>query len=644
MKKTLEYANYIDKIRGGWVGKCAGGILGAPIEGYKKFNSIELNDTLFESNFANDDLDLQLLWLDMVLKKGAQVRESDFKEHWINHVAFPWNEYGIATRNIRLGLDNPDSGSHNNDYWKHSMGSPIRSEIWGMLCAANPEKAAFYAKMDSTLDHEGFSVEAEQYLSACTAIAFVEDDMFTILTRALEFIPKQGLCARLIRAVIFWNREYGATIASKKIKSLYGDADFTSAPMNTGFTILSLLNSEGNLDNLNTALHYGHDSDCVIATAGALMGVITGFEALPETWKNRVGDEILVSPEITGINCPSTITQLTGLTCSAAKPFLDLNPDFEILDFPIGKSTTKIPLKEYALHSSVKEYPRLRLHKLGLLTLTIENFKDSLLLLEIHIKSEFFENFSEKITVSAGQIECIDVRLVCKIDAFPTKPSLTYTIEVDSGTEKRIFEKGMPNYGKWLLLGPFIEDDSSLIPMDEKYPDHGMSSLPSVTYMNHDAQRPTTEFINQEAIDSILESDDFKKVPYGCKLIFPKSMEIDLGDYFYGKGERTLYLYTQIESSENTKKWLCLGHSNYCTVWLNSKKLHATGTSKRRWPGTEAVELQLNKGTNGLLLRFDFINDDFLVNIGLKEHKEKHPHQSQWDTELLFNIQDLHHD
>ena len=94
--QQLNYQTYYDKVRGGWVGKCAGGILGAPIEGFKRFNQIELSDKLFENNFPNDDLDLQILWLDMVLKKGGRLASRDFSEHWKNHVDFPWNEYGIA--------------------------------------------------------------------------------------------------------------------------------------------------------------------------------------------------------------------------------------------------------------------------------------------------------------------------------------------------------------------------------------------------------------------------------------------------------------------------------------------------------------------------------------------------------------------
>ncbi|PKA99625.1 ADP-ribosylglycohydrolase [Flavobacteriaceae bacterium MAR_2009_75] len=637
MKKKMQYREFKDKIQGGWVGKCAGGILGAPIEGYKRFNNIEMSDSLFENNFANDDLDLQLLWLDMVLKKGAQIRENDFKEHWVNHVAFPWNEYGIATRNIRLGLDNPDSGSHNNGYWKHSMGSPIRSEIWGMLCAGNPEKAAFYAKMDSTLDHEGFSVEAEQYFSACMAVAFIEDDIYTILTKGLGYISQNGLCGKLVRSILFWNREYGVATASKKIKSVYGDADFTSAPMNVGFTVLSLLNSDGKIDNLTTALHYGHDSDCIIATAGALLGAVIGYKAIPKIWKDRVGDEILVSPEITGIKCPSSVTELTQLTCQASTPFLGLNTDFELVDAPKSIEVGEVKQEEYALNSLVSKYPQLESGSKGSLMVGIENFKDAALTLKVELISEVFEGEVQEVEVPAATIAYFDFNLLFQPEAETNRPSFSYVLRVES-EETKYFKKGIPNYGTWLLLGPFIEDDSSLVPMDEKYPDHGMSSLPSVIYMNHDAQRPKTEFIKEKAIAELLQSSDYGDSPFGCQPIFPKSMEINLGDYFYGKGERTLYLYSQVETEKGLKKWLSLGHSNYCTVWLNEEKLYQTNTPKRRWPGTETVELNLNKGTNTLLLRFDFINDDFLVNIGLKEHQEKHPHQSQWDTELIFTI------
>jgi len=68
--RKISYEQYLDKIWGGWVGKCAGGILGAPIEGFKCFHSIQFSEELFKTNYPNDDLDLQVLWLDLVKKKS----------------------------------------------------------------------------------------------------------------------------------------------------------------------------------------------------------------------------------------------------------------------------------------------------------------------------------------------------------------------------------------------------------------------------------------------------------------------------------------------------------------------------------------------------------------------------------------------
>ena len=192
MSRTLDYTTYLDKIHGGWIGKCAGGILGAPIEGYKAFNQIELSEKLFETNFPNDDLDLQVLWLDMVKQKGPWVRENDFADHWKQHVRFPWGEYGVASRNLALNVYPPELGTHNNHYRYRGMGSPIRSEIWGMLCPGMPERAAFYAEIDSSLDHRQFSIDAEKFLSSCAAEAFFESDLRNIFQVALSLFSEES--------------------------------------------------------------------------------------------------------------------------------------------------------------------------------------------------------------------------------------------------------------------------------------------------------------------------------------------------------------------------------------------------------------------------------------------------------------------
>lgn len=636
---TITYRQYYDKVLGGWVGKCAGGILGAPIEGYKTFNEIPLSDELFANNFANDDLDLQVLWLDMVLKKGPNVREADFTEHWLQHVAFPWNEYGIATRNIKLGLDNPDSGKHNNWYWKESMGSPIRSEIWGMLCPGDPERAAFYASLDSRLDHDGFSVEAEQFLSACAALAFTTKDTQAIFSKALTYIDQTGICAQLVSEVMQWYQELSYETTAGRIKSLYGDADFTSAPMNIGFTILALLRAQNDFNQLIGALHFGHDSDCIVSTAGALLGLINGYDEIPQRWRERVGDDLLVSPEIKGIDTPANITELTDRTCRAGLLFLEQNSYVSITtEGDIHKPT--IPDKPpFALRSEVVRYPDIANHRGAIIRVHTENFTDISQAIQLKVDSPVFRSATGSMQLFPRQEGAIELDLPLKVSSDLSTPRLPYTIEVTLDRQKFTFLRGIPFYGSWLLLGPFIKDNPDLAPMDEQYPDHGLSSMPSVQYMNHDRARPEEEFIQLTLTE--IQQTDWTKKPFGAQTIFPSSMQMDLGQYFYGKGERTLYLLTEVTTQEAVNRWLCLGCSNYLTVWLDGTELFRTDTPKRRWPGAEAIELYLREGSNALFIRLDFINDDFRLDIGLKEHNHKHHHQCQWDTELLWSAPSL---
>ncbi|MEM7573435.1 MAG: ADP-ribosylglycohydrolase family protein, partial [Bacteroidota bacterium] len=555
MAKKLTKAAFLDKIRGGWTGKCAGGILGAPIEGYKRFNTIEITDELFATNFANDDLDLQLLWLDMVEQKGAHIRGGDFREHWKNHVHFPWNEYGIATRNIRLGLDHPATGQVDNTYWGESMGSPIRSEIWGMLCAGQPEMAACYARMDSQLDHYGFSVAAEAYFSACAAIAFFESDIPSILNLAKASLKEleDALCLQLIDDILNWYPQLGFATTAAKIKSLYGDADFTSAPMNVGFTILALLESAGTVAGIETALHLGHDSDCIVATAGALLGIIIGYENLPQKWKDRVGEEILLSPEVKGINAPATISELSQRTIEAASFFY------------AGDQYAHQLQIERSQKPSPDCFPAVRLDwepaEPTHLWLRIEERSGKEQQLSWELTSPYFETRQGSFDLTSGDMPSVKIPLKKKESSSrPTGANYPYSLMLrNSLGEEKILERGLPYYGDWLLLGPFIQDAPKLEPMDANYPDHGMSSLPSVAYMNHDQARPKAPFIDPQQIRHLLLGGA-DHLPFGVQVVEPQAMTIDLGDYFYGRGERSLFLYTEITALESVSKWLCLGH------------------------------------------------------------------------------------
>jgi ADP-ribosylglycohydrolase len=629
--RKITYEQYLDKIRGGWVGKCAGGILGAPIEGFKCFHSIQFSEELFKTNYPNDDLDLQVLWLDLVKQKGPWIDENDLGQHWLDHVEFPWNEYGIAFRNMSLGIMPPLSGKHNNTYYNQSMGSPIRSEIWGMLCAGNPELAAHYAKMDSSIDHSSFSVEAEMFLSACEAEAFFEPDIQKILARAISIFPENSAIANLYNKVIEFNLNCTPEVAKHKIKSYFGDADFTSAPQNVAFAIHTLLNYPVRLESVMEAVNMGHDSDCISATVGALLGTIIGYKNLDSQWKKFVGDELLISPGIIGIEAAGTISELAIQTANAGLSFAQLLGNCEITDAP---SLAKSDFKKKPV--SVVQTDIFKFDNNYRITFEIRNNEPEKKTVSVKIVSEVLNSINKKIieiSPNGNETVTFEMQINC-IQAGQSNFPYQFIVQDEKGISET-FNFGIPNYGEWLMLGPFIEDNKALIPMHPVFPDHGLSSMPSIPYMNHDLLLSEEECLSIEEIHQIVNQKNSNSHPYLITKISPDSNVFKLEEKYIGRGERTIYLATKIISHKPQKKWICFAAEAFITLWVNGKQICKVEKIQRSWPMENGELIDLIEGENYLVFRLDCPLDNIHFQSGLKEFNGIHYHQSMWDATLV---------
>ena len=169
---TLTYQDYYDKVLAGWIGKSLGGIVGAPYENHKQFNKVT-PETLWPTIlYPNDDLDIQVVWLEALQELGLYLTSVDLAKFWQDRCFYTCCEYGIFLHNYQRGIEPPLSGTWNNPFFIASEGCPIRSEIWGFICPGNPRLAAEYAALDGCLDHGHVSIEIEQFLAAAAAEAF----------------------------------------------------------------------------------------------------------------------------------------------------------------------------------------------------------------------------------------------------------------------------------------------------------------------------------------------------------------------------------------------------------------------------------------------------------------------------------------
>lgn len=308
----------LDKMYGGWFGKNIGGTLGGPLEGRMELMDVRFYTQTFDGPMENDDLDLQLVFLHALEQYGARLTSRELAQEWLSHVFFPYDEYGHAVTNLRRGLVTPLSGSYNN-FFTDCMGSPIRSEIWAMAAAGNPELAAYYALQDATVDHAGGEgVWGEIFFASLEALAFVESDVSALIEAALSYIPSESVTAQAVRRLCEDHRRgIGWREARQDLLERFAKPNFTYAPLNIAFTILGLLYGHGFGDSICIAASCGYDTDCTAATLGAILGILGGISAIPEEWIEPIGHGIRVSPPVNGFDAPATIEELTERTYRA---------------------------------------------------------------------------------------------------------------------------------------------------------------------------------------------------------------------------------------------------------------------------------------------------------------------------------------
>lgn len=348
MKLTFE--KYRNKVKACWLGKNIGGTLGAPFECRRGVYDIEYyTHDLSKGVLPNDDLDLQLVWLNAAENYGRNVNAEILGEYWLSYIVPDWSEYGAGKNNMRYGLMPPISGWYAN-HNKDSCGCFIRSEIWACLAPGHPEISVKYAYEDGICDHADEGVYGELFCAAIQSAAFVESDLKKLVEIGKKYIPAD--CG-IVKAVdtafachekgLSWKEARKAILQT--IPGSFGmlggyrdqepEADVPvgklgyDAPSNIGLMMVGWIYGEGDFSkSICIAAGCCEDADCTAGTLGAILGIIHGTDIIEEKWLLPIGDEIkTISLDLTkdarsGFVVPRTVSELTRRVVNLMPTFL----------------------------------------------------------------------------------------------------------------------------------------------------------------------------------------------------------------------------------------------------------------------------------------------------------------------------------
>jgi ADP-ribosylglycohydrolase len=330
----LNSTAFREKVYGCWLGKNCGGTLGAPLE--KMWGEAEMFDVwwypqLQEGGIPNDDLEMQLIWLKALEEVGPHIKAADLARYWLDHIGYNWDEYGLSKTNLRLGLLPPVSGFYNN-WFKHCMGSPIRSEIWACVAPGVPSIAARLAYEDAICDHAGGEgIFGSLFNAAVESAAFVVEDREQLIDIGLSYIPSWSKTAQAIStARMAYAEGLDWKGARERVLRTTPSPIAQYSPINLGFQVIGWLYGEDFGDALCKAVNCGYDTDCTGATLGSVLGILAGQYRLPEKWTEPLGEAITTNETWGGLRhaseganpVPATLAELTDRVCAMARQVL----------------------------------------------------------------------------------------------------------------------------------------------------------------------------------------------------------------------------------------------------------------------------------------------------------------------------------
>lgn len=307
---SLSFDEYIQKVKGCYLGKAVGGTLGMPFEGNLSSQTLTYYKNIPDTMIPNDDVDLQVVYTETLYRFGLPVNRCQLADAWA-HLRFGPDEYGVAKYHLNKGFYPPVSGAFEN-YFTRGMGAAIRSELWACMAPGDPSLAATLAREDACIDHNGDGIDAAVFLAALQSAAFTESDREKLLSTAFSFIPENGILSTALHDVILWWQQTSELFTVReKILQKYANVNWTDITVNLSFILLGWLAGGKDFGKaICSTVNCGYDADCTGATLGALLGIIAP-ESIGKEWTDPIGESLVLSSNIVGMHNTDTIDKFT---------------------------------------------------------------------------------------------------------------------------------------------------------------------------------------------------------------------------------------------------------------------------------------------------------------------------------------------
>jgi hypothetical protein len=304
--RRLPKAEYLDRMKAGWIGQMAGVAVGGPTE-FRWQGQIVPEDKVpawkpeMINQFNQDDLYVEMTFLRTLEKHGLGVSARQAGIDFANSRYPLWHANKAGRDLLRKGIAPPDSGHPALNAHADDIDYQIEADFSGLIAPGLPNTVVALAETFGRIMNAGDGLYGGQFVGTMYAEAFFTTDMEAIVRAGLAAIPGESQYAECIRDVLAWHNQYPDDwqAAWRRIDEKYQkDLNYRrfscskdekipykfniDAKLNGAYIVMGLLYGGGDPDRtIVISTRCGQDSDCNPASAAGVLFTTIGLAQLP---------------------------------------------------------------------------------------------------------------------------------------------------------------------------------------------------------------------------------------------------------------------------------------------------------------------------------------------------------------------------
>jgi ADP-ribosylglycohydrolase len=319
-----------DRIRGAWLGRTAGCLLGKPVESISRsgiraiaestgnwpvrtyFTAAGLDPAVAEQwpwNRASrstsllenidgmpedDDLNFTMLATLILEQSGTSFTSLDVAKAWLDYLppGRIFTAERVACRNLLLGLLPPETATYQNPF-REWIGARLRVDAYGWAAPGDPTRAARLAWEDARVSHTANGVYAAMFMAAAHAATLAEVTAVEAAEIGLSVVPAGS---RLAEAISFARSQSGDWEAIvDALYERYGALHWVHAINNTALVAAAMYHFTSFDDAVGAVVSGGWDTDTNGAAVGSIFGAVAGAAGIARRWSEPLHDRVASS-------------------------------------------------------------------------------------------------------------------------------------------------------------------------------------------------------------------------------------------------------------------------------------------------------------------------------------------------------------